>query len=319
MEGMAAAGALAFKAFVCDAVDWFRAGDGDLYEGMREAARLDRPVGVHSENEEITARLRSRLRSRTDIRAHAESRPEVAEVEAIRRVALLARETGARTQIVHISTGEGVDAVTEARRAGARIGAEVTPHHLTLDEEDMVRIGTFAKCAPPLRPRAQVDALWRRVLDGSVNNIGSDHSPATFAQKRTGVHWDIPDGITGTQTLMAVMLSEGVVKRGLALERYAELTATAAARMFGLYPRKGAIRVGADADFAIADLAARWTLTPDVLLYKCPWTPNEGLELQGRIVRTIVRGTTVYDDGVLVGEPGHGSFLHGAEELEMAR
>ena len=326
LEPMAQAGALAFKAFVCEAVDWFRASDADLLEGMREAVRLDRPVGVHSENDDITARLRARLREagRTDLRAHGESRPEVTEWEAINRVALLARETGARTQVVHISTGEGVDACTAARRAGARVGAEVTMHHLTLDEEDVLDRGTFAKCAPPLRARRQVDALWRRLLAGEVSNIGSDHSPATFEQKDLGRHdhWEIPDGITGTQTLMPLLLSEGVHKRGLALEDFARLTATAAAKMFGLYPRKGTIRVGADADFAIADLEARWTITRDRLLYKCPWSPNEGTAVRGDIVRTIVRGTTVYHDGEVVGEAGTGVFLHGmelAEERESAQ
>jgi allantoinase len=320
LEPMALAGALAFKAFVCEAVDWFRASDGDLLEGMREAARLDRPVGVHSENDDITARLRSRLRDagRTDLRAHAESRPEVAEWEAINRVVLLAQETGARTQVVHISTGEGVDACTAARRAGTRVGAEVTMHHLTLDEDDMLERGTFAKCAPPLRGRHQVEALWERVLAGDVSNIGSDHSPATFEQKDLArhQHWDVPDGITGTQTLMPLLLSEGVHRRGLPLADFARLTSTAAARMFGLYPRKGAIRVGADADFAIADLEARWMITPEELLYKCPWSPNEGTVVRGRIVRTIVRGTTVFCDGELVGDPGAGAFLHGMELAE---
>jgi len=320
LEPMARAGALAFKAFVCDAVDWFRASDADLFEGMREAVRLDRPVGVHSENDDITARLRERLRAagRTDLDAHGESRPEVTEWEAIERVTLLARETGARTQVVHISTGEGVDTCTAARRAGARVGAEVTMHHLTLDETALRESGTFAKCAPPLRARHQVEALWRRLLAGEVSNIGSDHSPATFAQKDLALHehWDVPDGITGTQTLMPLLLSEGVHKRGLALEEFARLTATAAAKMFGLYPRKGAIRVGADADFAIADLDARFTITPERLLYKCPWSPNVGTEVQGEIVRTIVRGTTVFNDGELVGEPGAGVYLHGMELAE---
>ena len=320
LEPMAAAGALAFKAFVCEAVDWFPVGDGDLLEGMHEAARLDRPVGVHCENDGIVARLRGRLRAagRTDIRAHAESRPEVSEWEAIRRVVLLAQATGARTQVVHISTGEGVDACSAARRAGAMVGAEVTMHHLTLDEEDMVRLGTFAKCAPPLRPRRQVEALWRHLLAGEVSNVGSDHSPATFAQKDLDRHdhWDIPDGITGTQTLMPLLLSEGVHKRGLSLGRFAELTATNAAKMFGLYPRKGAIRIGADADFAVIDLARCWTLAPEVLRYKCPWTPHEGTEIRGRIVRTIVRGTTVFSEDELLGPPGHGRYLHGRELAE---
>ena len=118
----------------------------------------------------------------------------------------------------------------------------------------------------------------------------SSSSPATFDQKDLArhEHWDIPDGITGTQTLMALLLSEGVHKRGLSLEHFARLTATAAAKMFGLYPRKGAIRVGADADFAIADLEARWTLAPDRLLYKCPWSPNEGAEVRPQTPDSIV-------------------------------
>lgn len=320
LEPMAHAGALAFKAFVCEAIDWFAASDGDLYEGMLEAARLDRPVGVHCENDHLTARLRARLRAagRRDLSAHSESRPEIAEWEAIQRVVLFARETGARTQVVHISTGEGVDLCSAARRAGARVGAEVTMHHLTLDENDMLERGTFAKCAPPLRRHHQLEALWQRLFAGEVDNIGSDHSPATFAQKDLSAHehWDIPDGITGTQTLMPLLLSEGVHKRGLPLERFAALTATAAAKMFGLYPRKGSIRVGADADLAIADLDARWTISPEALLYKCPWSPNEGTEVTGKIVRTIVRGTTVFGDGEIVGEPGHGTFLHGMELAE---
>lgn len=313
---MSALGAIAFKAFTCEAADWFRVEDGDLLEGMREAARLGLPAGVHCENEAITRDLRARLRAtgRRDLRAHHESRPEVAEWEAIARVALLARVAGARAQIVHISTGEGVDAVWAARRAGAAVHAEVTMHHLTLNEEDGVRLGTIAKCAPPLRPRRQVEALWRRVHDGKVHNIGSDHSPATAAQKDLAAreHWDVPDGITGVQVIAPLLLSEGVHRRGLPLERVAALLATNAARTFGLYPRKGTIQVGSDADLMIADLHARWTLREEDLLYKCPWSPHVGWEVTGRMVRTVLRGQTVFRDGEIVASPGTGAFLHPA-------
>lgn len=323
LVGMAEAGALAFKAFTCQAVDWFPVSDSELYEGMREAARLDLPVGVHCENDAIIAALRARLcaAGRRDLCAHAESRPEIAEWEAIQRVVLFARDTGARTQVVHISTGEGVDLCWAARRAGARVGAEVTLHHLTLDEEDMARIGTFAKCAPPLRARRQVEALWERILAGKVSNIGSDHSPATFAQKnlQASDHWTIPDGITGTQTLMPLLLSEGVHKRGLPLERFVRLTSTAAARMFGLYPRKGTIQIGSDADFAVADLRRRWVLAPDLLHYKCPWSPHMGVEIVGAIERTILRGRTICLDNEITVELGFGRFIHGREVAEHRR
>jgi len=315
LAALADAGAIAFKAFTCEAADWFHVADDDLLEGMREAARLGLPVGVHCENDAIIRSLRARLRAagREDMRAHGESRPEVAEWEAIARVALFARVSGARTQVVHISTGEGVDLCRAAREAGADVNAEVTMHHLTLDEEDMARIGPYAKCAPPLRARRQVEALWRRVLAGQVQNIGSDHSPATEAQKSLDgqSHWDIPDGVTGTQTLLPLLLSEGVRRRGLPLERVAALTAANAARTFGLYPRKGVIRVGSDADVAVIDPDASWTVTPDILQYKWPWSPHLGLTLTGRVERTILRGRTVYADGEVVGAPGYGQFLAG--------
>jgi allantoinase len=310
LEPMARAGAVAFKAFLCDEVDWEAVSDADLFLGMQEAGRLGRPIGVHCENGSIVSALRGRLRGagRNDLEAHAESRPEVAELEAIRRVVLLAGATGATTQVVHVSTGEGVDACGEARRNGADVGAEVTMHHLTLTDEDALEHGTLAKCAPPLRPRRQVEALWERVLAGLVGNIGSDHSPATAEQKdlRARDHWEVPNGITGVQTLLPLLLSEGVHRRGLGLAAAARLTATGAARRFGLYPRKGAIRIGADADFAIVDLDGGWTLTAADLCYKAPWSPHEGTRIRGRVVRTVLRGTTVFADGEVVGSAGGG-------------
>jgi allantoinase len=313
---MAALGAIAFKAFTCESADWFHVDDADLLDGMREAARLSLPVGVHCENNAITARLRARLRAvgRRDLRGHAESRPEVAEWEAIARVALVARVAGARAHIVHTSTAEGVDTVVQARRAGAPISAEVTMHHLTLDEDDAAHLGTYAKCAPPLRSRRQVDALWRRVLAGDVQNIGSDHSPATEEQKSLAgrEHWAVPDGITGVQTMLPLLISEGVHRRRLPLERVATLAAANAARIFGLYPRKGTIQVGGDADFALVDLHRGWRLAADDLLYKCPWSPHLGWQITGRVVRTIRRGQTVFRDGEVVAEPGSGTFLSGS-------
>jgi allantoinase len=164
-----------------------------------------------------------------------------------------------------------------------------------------------------LRGRHQVEALWGRVLDGRVHNIGSDHSPATIAQKDLTAqeHGDVPDGITGVQTMLPLLLSEGVRKRGLSLERFVSLTSANAARTFGLYPRKGAIQVGSDADLAIADLDARWTLTPELLHYKCPWSPHTGWQISGRIVRTILRGQTVFRDGQVTATPGMGAFIAG--------
>lgn len=310
---LAQLGAMAFKAFTCEAADWFEVQDDDLLEGMREAARLGLPVGVHCENNAIIAYLRRILRAagRKDLRAHLESRPEVAELEAISRVVLLGKEAGARTHIVHVSIAEGVDAVRRMREQGVQVTAEVTMHHLTLDDEDAVRVGSRAKCAPPLRARHQVDALWRRVRSGYVHTIGSDHSPATDEQKDLSLrdHWEVPDGITGVQTLLPLLLTEGVHKRGLSLPRVVSLSAANAARTFGLFPGKGAIQVGSDADFAVVDLYQPWTLQAEHLFYKWPWSAHLGWHMTGRVVRTIVRGRTVFLNGEVVGDPGYGLFL----------
>src|ERR1700691_745217 len=174
-------GVVGFKAFLCDSglPEFPRADDLTLYEGMRESARLGLPVAVHAESEEITKRLSKRIAEagRHDIAAFLESRPVIAEVEAISRAGLLARETGCKLHIVHISSGRGVAAALEARALGANISLETCPHYLMFTEDDLLRIGAVAKCAPPLREPSERNALWASVLRGEVDVIGSDHSP----------------------------------------------------------------------------------------------------------------------------------------------
>ena len=183
-----------------------RSDDLTLYEGMREAARLNLPVSVHAESEEITRGLTRRMLEAAgrSVRDYLESRPVIAEIEAIERATLMARETGAKLHIVHISSGRGIAAALEARARGTDVSIETCPHYLTFTGEDMERIGAVAKCAPPLRDAAERDRLWEAVRNGSVDIIGSDHSPAPPEMKQSDNFFRIWGGIAGIQRDSAV-------------------------------------------------------------------------------------------------------------------
>jgi allantoinase len=310
-----AAGAVAYKAFMSlSGIDDFPAvTDGVLLDGLCYAATVDALVAVHAESEALTSHLTAQLRAqgRIDRRAWLESRPPVAELDAIIRALLLAREAKARLHVVHVSIADGVDAVQQARSMGLSVTCETCPHYLVLDEEDFVRIGPDAKCAPPLRSRMMVEELWQRVLAGQVDTIGSDHSPCPTADKRRGDAniWSAWGGISGVQTMLPLLLDEGVAKRDMPLPLLVKLTAANPARLFGLYPRKGTLRVGADADLVIVDPDAEWTVQPNDLFSRHSHSPYVGRTLRGRVQTTLVRGQVVYHAGKIVGEAGHGRWI----------
>jgi allantoinase len=308
LDELAAAGAVGFKAFMsASGVEEFTAADDvTLLEGMARAARLGLPVAVHAESDAITSRLAARAvaAGRTGVRDYLASRPVVAELEAIGRAILFAEETGCALHVVHVSTGRGVALVAEARARGVNVTCETCPHYLVLDEDDAVRLGAAAKCAPPLRPAPVVAGLWDRLLAGDVDLVATDHSPSPAELKDTGEdHFAAWGGIPGAQTLVALLYSSGVVARGLPLDRLALLTATWPAARFGLAPAKGALVPGADADMLLLDPARDWTIARDDLLDRHRLSPFTGLTLRGRVVRTILRGQTIALDGQLVGEP----------------
>jgi allantoinase len=312
LEGLSRAGVIGFKAFMTDTgTEFARADDGVLWEGMQRIAACRGMLGVHAENNDLTARLRARLEraGRRDMRAWGESRPPEAELEAIRRALLLARASGCRLHVVHLTIPDGGTSIAAARGEGQRVTVETCPHYLLLDEDAASRLGAVAKCAPPLRSRQALEGLWQQVLDGTIDCIASDHSPCPPEEKARGAGdvWAAWGGITGVQTLLPLMFSEGVRRRGLPLE------STNPARIFGLFPRKGSLLPGADADLVILDPNREWTVTADRLRYRHPQTPYLGWRITGSVERVLVRGRTVYRDGEVVGSPGHGVFVRGGE------
>jgi allantoinase len=303
MAEMAERGAVGFKAFMCDSglPEFPRADDVTLLDGMREAARLGLPVAVHAESEEITHGLTARAAAR-DARAFLASRPIVAEVDAIQKALLLAEETGARLHIVHVSSGRGVVVAAEARARGVDVSIETCPHYLFFTDEDLARLGPVAKCAPPLRPVAEQDALWRALLGGQVDIVASDHSPSLPAMK-TGDLMSAWGGIAGVQSTLSVLLERGVHERGLPIERVTSLLSREPARRFGIRG-KGSIAAGMDADLALVDIDRRFTLEAADLHQRHKISPYLGASFRGLVRRTIRRGDTIFADGRMTASGG---------------
>ena len=307
-------GVVAFKGFMSDSgVDFNRINDDVLYGGLVKARELGNVVGVHAESEYVTRFLASKIQAegRIDRRAWSESRPPFAELEADNRAIYWAKVTGGTLHIVHVTIAEGIRAVDQAKHEGVNVTVETCPHYLFFDEDDFVRIGPAAKCAPPIRSRAEVEKLWECVLAGMVDTIASDHSPCPTADKVIGNEniWKAWGGITGVQLMLPVMLTEGYHKRGMQLPALVKLMSANPARIFGLYPQKGTLMPGSDADVTIVDLDKSWTLAAGDLFSKHQQSAYVGYSFKGKVEQTIVRGKTVYQGGMIVGEPGYGRLV----------
>jgi len=306
LERLAERGVVGFKAFMSDSgIDDFECVDNaTLKEGMKRAAELGKLVAVHAESEVITAQLTAQAlaEGRVTVRDYLNSRPIHAELEAIHRAIEMARETKCSLHIVHVSGGAGVALIASARAQGVDVTCETCPHYLVLTEDDVEKLGAVAKCAPPLRKKPAQDVLWRYLENGFVNTIGSDHSPAPPDMKTNYNFFKVWGGISGVQHTLPLLLTEGGINRGLALPFLSDLLSANVARRFKL-PGKGKIEAGFDADFALVDLKQAFAVTKEDLLYRHKQSPYIGRALTGRVVQTILRGKTIYQDGKLVSPP----------------
>jgi allantoinase len=310
MAEMAAKGVVGFKAFMCDSglPEFPRADDATLLDGLREAARLDLPVAVHAESDQMVRQLAQQATART-ARAFLDSRPVAAEVEAIERAVQLAGEAGARLHIVHVSSGRGVVAAVGARARGVDVSIETCPHYLFFVDDDLERLGTVAKCAPPLRAAADREALWGALEAGDVDIVASDHSPTLPALKE-GDMFTAWGGIAGVQCTLPVLLSSGCHVRGLPLTRLVSLVAAEPAARFRI-AHKGRLAVGSDADLALVDPDERHTLRVSDLHQRHQTSPYLNTTFRGRVRRTLRRGETIHADGTITSQGG-GRFIRPA-------
>ena len=296
-------GVVAFKAYMTPSVPTFpRVTDPEMYEAFVAVAETGLPIGIHAENFAMCDYFVKKLQreGRMDGPAWAEARMELAEKVAIELGISFSEATGARLHIVHMSTGIGAKLVGEAKKRGLDVTSETCPHYLTLNyEESMTKYGPLAKIAPPLRTKKDNELLWEGLNNGSVDFIGTDHAPYEIESEKLkrGMNiWTAFPGIPGVETMVPILVSEGYNKGRISLSKLVEILSTNAAKHYGLYPKKGAMFIGSDADFTIIDLNKRWTVDPKTQASMCGYTPFEGVELKGKVVKTIVRGHLVYED-----------------------
>ena len=314
LPGLAEAGAVGFKAFMCDsgAAEFSPVDATTLKRGMERAALLGLPVAVHAEDDSLVLRRTEEARAKgRDIRAWLSSRPVEVELAAIRTALELAGETGCALHIVHVSSPEGADLACEARKRGVDVTVETCPHYLLLTDEDVMRLGAQAKCCPCLRSEEQRLGLWRRLEEGLIDTVGSDHSPAPPELKQSDDFFAVWGGISGCQHGFPLVVSEALARgpEERAWSRLASAMAAKVAERFRLDDRKGRIAEGMDADFSIIDAGSEQVLSNGELLYRHRQGPYDGKKSSVKIVQTFVRGRSIFSDGRIAPDPGICHFL----------
>ena len=250
---------------------------------------------------------------------HYYSRPDIMEIEATNRIASIASMLGkdVKMYIVHTSTGEAVDIISSYRKQGFKFYNETTPHYLTLNTDFLKRPDGYRYVmSPPLRSDEQRTKLWMRLASGDIFTVGSDHCVYSDAQKKryreeVPPFHEIPNGVPGTETILPILFYYGVKKGIIGMERFIEVTSYNPARLFGLYPRKGTIMPGSDADFAVIDPNRKVRISADVLHSNINYTIYEGMEVEGWNIMTIRRGEIVYEEGQVIGMKGSGKYIPG--------
>ena len=314
---LADAGVAGFKIFMGETIGNIPAPtDGEILDQWRVLSEIGVRCGVHAEDNSILFYVRKQLQDagRTDPLAFLESRPAVAEAEAVQRAILFAQEAGSRLMIYHTSAKQSVGIIRRGKADGVDVMAETGPHYLLFDGRDMVRmgLGSMLRMNPPIRTRDHGEALWQGLLDGTIDVIGTDHSPHTPEEKqydnRMGDIWKPQSGWAGVEYNVPVMLTQ-VAQGRMTINHYVKVQSENPAKAWSLWPRKGNLDVGADADVTIVDLGKHGVVDQTKGHSKNPNTPFHGFHVQGLPIYTIVRGQVVAKDGELVGQNPRGVFV----------
>ena len=309
LDSLIELGVNSFKVFLCEP---YMIDDRDLLKFM-EMVRGKGICIFHSESGYIVNHYTERLKSmeRKDPLAYYESRPSLAESEGINRIATYSKLTGCRVHIAHLTAAEGLRIIERAKHEGIDISCETCPHYLIFTREDVERLGPYLKMTPPLRSREDLEMLWRGLQAGIIDMVATDHYSTFREDKEPGWSdiWPIRSGIPGVETLLPLMLSEGVNKGRLSLQDLPRILSESPAKRFGMFPRKGIISVGSDADLTVIDLNHEWVIEADKLHQRSDWTPYEGRKCKGRVYMTILRGEIIFKDGEVIGCEGYGEYI----------
>jgi allantoinase len=305
----AGAGAFKFSTYEAHPVRFPRIAPADMLEAFRIVAPSGLACGVHNENQEMVDRLARELQARgiTGPQAHGLSRPPIAEALAIAEIYELGAASGARAHVVHCSIGRGFEICEGYRAQGVRASIETCVQYLTLDEGDVMRLGPLGKVNPPIRSRTEVEKLWAHVAAGHVDFVSSDHVAWGLERKRDRNIFGNASGAPGLESLLPAFYT-GCAQRGLPLTVIARLLSAGPAKHFRLHPRKGEIRVGADADLCVLSPRPFVFRAADTLT-AAEWSPYEGMTFAGRAAATFVRGSMVWDGHDVLANAGSGRFV----------
>jgi dihydropyrimidinase len=295
----------------------FLVDDGQIFRAMQRAGEIGALICMHAENGiPIDVLVQQALaRGHTAPVYHALTRPQIAEAEGTHRAICLAEMAGAPVYIVHLSAPRALEQVVHARDRGLPAFAETCPQYLFCSQDDLARPGfEGAKfvCTPPLRPREFQDDLWRGLRTHDLQVVSTDHCPFCMkGQKELGKDSfaKIPNGMPGIETRMILLWDGGVRTGRISLNRFVEITSTAPAKIFGLYPRKGTIAVGADADLVVWDGEKKHVLSAETLHMRVDYSPYEGREVTGAATHVLSRGNVVVENGRYLGKKGDGRFV----------
>ncbi len=293
--------------------------DDEIYAALAASSRVGATIGFHCENGlVIDALVRGELaRGHTGAFYHQRTRPPALEREALSRLTMIAELLDAQHYIVHLSAGETLDEVRRARQRGSKVVAETCPQYLLLDDSlygtansDDLEVRAYVM-SPPLRAAENLEALWAGLADGDIQFVGTDHCSFNLhGQKDQATDFTrIHNGAPGIELRLALLYTYGVAAKRISAERFVAVTAENAARYFGLYPRKGTLLPGSDADIVVYDPRPRWTVSHDQLHDNVDHTPYEGRQIQGRVRDVFLRGHHVLRDGVLADDLAPGEFV----------
>ncbi len=315
LRAIVADGTTSFKIFL-SYKNFFGVDDGEMYQALRLARELGVIVTAHCENAELVSRLQQELlaQGKTGAEWHEPSRPEIVEAEGTGRFAAFLETTGATGYVVHLSCKPALDAALAARRRGVKLAVESVLPHFLLDRTYAERGGVEGMkyvMSPPLRNKRNQEVLWQALAAGEIDTVGTDHCPFDLAQKMMGkdAFTQIPNGIPGIEDRVNLMYTYGVSRGNLSLRRFVDALSTRASKLFGLYPRKGAISIGSDADLVIFDKQYRGVISVKTHHVNCDYSGFEGVQIDGHPVLVTVRGKVQVRDGVFVGERGRGRLL----------
>jgi dihydroorotase (multifunctional complex type) len=318
IDGLIEAGVCGFK-WDLSTFDWelpegyYLPDNDEAADIFRRIAKHDYVVNVHAEDMELvknfTRHLMENGRDEKDFMAHVEARPDIVERSALTRTFALSELSGCRVHITHLTSAAGLALIHEYKRKGIRVTSDVGPAWFTFSAEDYAKYGGGIRVIPAIRYREDSEALFKGLANGDIEALATDHAPHSHEEKFEKNWWDTLPGTIGVQTSLSILLDR-VNKGEMDIRRVVDCMAAAPARIFGIYPRKGCIMPGSDADLALVDMDQKWNVKHEDMYSKTKYTPYDGFCLQGVPVMTVVMGRVVMEDGEIVGEPGAGKLVN---------